>query len=228
MQKAGDTDGAIKFLQQQLPEHDQRLKQLEQDTPLVKDAETLDIRQRYIAMQKDYAAQMRAILAELILAQDKTQTAQAEKLYQAAIELVPTASANHFSLGALYFEQQQYDKAEPPLREALRLDASNDMARVVLARILLTKQSTNEAEELLVAGIKGQSADVASLALELGQLYLQQARWIAAEEILRYALRQSPDPRLMQQLVTALDKQGKSAEAGQYRQRLQQYRNPQR
>jgi tetratricopeptide (TPR) repeat protein len=228
LQKGGDADGAIKFLQQQLPEHDQRLKQLEQDTPLVKDAETLDIRQRYIAMQKDYAAQMRAILAELIIAQDKTQTAQAEKLYQAAIELVPTSSANHFSLGALYFEQQQFDKAEPPLREALRLDASNDLARVVLARILLAKQSTNEAEELLVAGIKGQSADVASLALELGQLYLQQERWIAAEEILRYALRKSADPRLMQQLVTALDKQGKSAEAGQYRQRLQQFRNPQR
>lgn len=69
------------------------------------------------------------------------QIPEAVDALERSIQLLPHDASNHANLGLAFYEQAQYDRAEPELRRALELDPHYTMASQIL-NVLTTAKST--------------------------------------------------------------------------------------
>ncbi|HKF04022.1 MAG TPA: tetratricopeptide repeat protein [Candidatus Sulfotelmatobacter sp.] len=67
--------------------------------------------------------------------------------YRRAIQAAPKLSVSHFELGEVYVQKEDYIGGAQQLNIAVRLDPSNDDARLALANIFLLAKSYREAKE---------------------------------------------------------------------------------
>lgn len=82
-----------------------------------------------------------------------TNTAEAEKLYKAAIEKDPTFVDAYINLGALYFSNKDYDDAAKMFKEAADKDPKSADAFVNLGRVNYTLRRWAEAESAFNSAI---------------------------------------------------------------------------
>jgi WD40 repeat protein/CHAT domain-containing protein/tetratricopeptide (TPR) repeat protein len=140
--------------------------------------------------------------------------AKAEPLYRAAIASLGTPAgpeARQFAamfrtrLAQLYQKRKDYDRAEPLLREALKLLPDNKdvvaPATIALAQVALSRGKPGDAEPLFRAGIAaGKGMDdpaglVESAMVQLAGIVRKAGKTAETEELLKVALRVAGDPK---------------------------------
>jgi tetratricopeptide (TPR) repeat protein len=115
--------------------------------------------------------------------------------FKRVVELAPNLAAAHANLGAVYFEQKDYDHAIPSLRRALELNPDLPGAHSMLGVALLTRGYASEAIPHLE---KAQSDDLLGVAL------LESGRLRESIDKLEVALEKRPgDPDLLYYLSQA-------------------------
>jgi len=92
--------------------------------------------------------------AEAILISDKKERfAEAAVHLQKALIVYPDFLEAQLKLGAVYMDQQQWDKAELVLKRALAIDARTVNAYVALGEVYFRQKKYDEAEKVLTKGL---------------------------------------------------------------------------
>ena len=140
---------------------------------------------------------------------------QAVGLFEASIGRNAALPGPHLYLGLARLAQGRTDSAETALREAIRMQPSNEVAHLALAKLYLAQQKPAEAGKEAWQALRSNPASLEAAVLYGDALALEK-NWAKAEEVYGLIRKQLPDQPLGYVKMAALRKvQGQVVEAAQ-------------
>jgi serine/threonine protein kinase/tetratricopeptide (TPR) repeat protein len=130
-------------------------------------------------------------LAKILRDQQKWQ--EAVDVLRMAIKLEPDDPALHSNLGDVLGRQRKFPEAIEALGKALELKPDFGTAYFLLGRTLKAQGKFPDAEAAYGKAIELDMPDIHDAYNNLGVIYLNQKRWIEAEQALRKAIELKPD-----------------------------------
>ncbi len=155
---------------------------------------------------------------------DNGKYAQAEKLFQKALNLNPGNDMAYVELGFCYLNQSKDAQAVEMLKKAIELNPRNDLAYVELGRYYRDQGKHIESEEALKKAVEiNPRGDWAYILL--GLCYMYQGRYTQSEEAFKKAIDLNPaDDRAYGGLAELYEEIGKHESAQQYYQQANNLR----
>lgn len=133
--------------------------------------------------------------------------ADAEQALSKAVQKSPNESLFWYAYGEIYRLQGRLDEAISAYKKALDLDPPHPKAATKLATQLVERKEYDEAEKLLIGGIRRDPKNAANY-LALGDLYVSKRKSKDAvfyfEKFLELATRGDPERRRVQEALPAL------------------------
>ena len=132
--------------------------------------------------------------------------------YRKAAALQPKSPGPLLGMATVYWELGQFNAAEGPLHEVLRMDPGARQATFELATIAVRRHQDADAAGLLESYLTAEPDALAARA-DLGRAYLHLGRYADAAAQLQQALDADQQGEIHFQLAAALRKLGRTAEA---------------
>ncbi|MBZ5625336.1 MAG: tetratricopeptide repeat protein [Acidobacteriia bacterium] len=109
-------------------------------------------------------------------------SAEAVRRIAGLVQQYPQKAGLHFLLGLAYFSLKDLDRAEPSVRQALKLDAQTPDAYTLLANIALARGSAEEAKSLLRTAIASSPRKLMNY-MALVTQYEKEGNWEEAKRL---------------------------------------------
>ena len=219
LSQQGKTAEAEDVLRQALQRQQESVKNLREGLKFITEAGTRQRRENDIKLAEQNVAGLEYDLA-LLLAEKPELYEQAIKLLQSALQHNPQQPRAAFNLGSLYLKQERYEEAEQQFESAVNLDPLGIDVNVWLAKTMIQRGKSAEAEKLLNRVL--QKNPQVEFILQLAELYAHEKRWESAEQLLDYSRKRwNDDPRLLHALFQTFLTQGKTEQAQAIARQLQ-------
>lgn len=149
--------------------------------------------------------------------------ADAVRCWQRAIELSPSlAPIVHGAMGALAYDEGNFEEAATQYRQAMREDPGSSAYPTHLGEALIAQGKLQEAVELLEQGLKANPTAMPISAL-LGQAYLKLRQYEKARQQLESVVAIAPEyPSAFFSLATACARLGDQTQANEYLRRFRE------